>query len=274
MNRLSIDKRAQIIGLLVEGNSLRATSRITGFALNTVMKLLVDLGAACSEYQDKVLRNLPCKRIQCDEIWSFVYAKQKNLPASKKNVPGFGDTWTWTALDADTKLVPSWYVGSRDAEAAAIFLNDLASRLSERPQITTDGHKVYLRAVEEAFGVEVDYAMLVKLYGADPQAMTRYSPAECIGAFPQIIAGRPNLKHVSTSFVERSNLTLRMGQRRFTRLTNAHSKKIQNLEAAVSLHFQHYNFARIHSSLRVTPAMEAGISNHVWTLEEIAALTN
>lgn len=273
MNKSSIEKRAQIIGLLVEGNSLRATSRLIGAALNTVTKLLVDAGAACKEYQSRTLVNLPFKRIQCDEVWSFVYAKEKNLPASKKNLPGFGDVWTWTAICADTKLIPSWFVGGRDAEAATYFLTDLAGRLCERPQITTDGHKVYLRAMEEAFGVEVDYAMLVKLYGTNPQAETRYSPAECIGSFPEIVAGRPDLQHVSTSYVERQNLTMRMGMRRMTRLTNAFSKKVENLEAAVSLHFMHYNFARIHSSLRVTPAMEAGVSQHVWSLEEIAQLT-
>lgn len=265
-------KRAQIVASLVEGNSIRATCRMTGAAKNTVVKLLVDLGTVCAEYQDKTLRDLPCKRIQCDEVWSFCYSKEKNVPEGKKGVFGYGDVWTWTAICADTKLVPSWLVSDRSASAAMQFINDLASRLKNRVQLTTDGHRVYVNAVEEAFGSDVDYAMLVKLYGEDPQTQKRYSPAMCTGVEKTIITGKPDLKHVSTSFVERQNLTMRMSMRRFTRLTNAFSKKVENLAHAVSLHFMYYNFARIHQSLRVTPAMEAGVSDHVWDIEEIVNL--
>lgn len=278
MNQLSMEKRAQVIGCLVEGMSIRSTVRVTGAAKNTVSKLLVDLGSACREYQDKAFRNLSCKRIQCDEIWSFCYAKQKNVPEELKGVFGYGDIWTWTAICADTKLVPSWLVASRSAEAATMFIDDLASRLNNRVQLTTDGHKVYLDAVEKAFGADIDYAMLVKVYGnenyADNANSRRYSPAECIDTRVIPITGNPKEKHISTSYVERNNLTMRMSMRRFTRLTNAFSRKVENLEAAISLHFMYYNFARVHTSLRVTPAMEAGISDHVWTLEEIVNLLN
>lgn len=276
MNKLSAEKRAQIIGCLVEGMSIRATVRVTGAAKNTVTKLLVDLGAACQEYQDKTLRNLPCKRIQCDEIWSFCYAKEKNVPEDLKGFFGYGDVWTWTALCADTKIVPSWLVANRSAQAAHVFIEDLASRLANRIQLTTDGHKVYLTAVEAVFGADVDYAMLVKVYGnesstGDSTART-YSPAECTDARPIPITGMPEERHISTSYVERQNLTMRMSMRRFTRLTNGFSKKVDNLEAAVALHFMYYNFGRIHKTLRVTPAMEAGVADHVWSLEEIAGL--
>jgi IS1 family transposase len=271
MNRLPLEKRTQILGLLVEGNSLRATSRLADVSINTVTKLLVDAGQACLEYQDKTLRNLTSKRIQCDEIWSFVGAKEKNASAEKK-AEGWGDIWTWVAIDPETKLVPSFMVGSRGAETAKLFMDDLAARLANRVQLTTDGHRVYLNAVEEAFGSYVDYAMLVKIYGNDSEAETRYSPAECMGCQTVGITGRPKPEHISTSHVERQNLTMRMKMRRFTRLTNAFSKKAENHLWAISLHYMHYNFCRVHQTLRVTPAMEAGVANHIWSLEEVAKL--
>lgn len=273
MNKLSTKERAAIIAALVEGNSIRATCRMTGAAKGTVLKLLSDLGKACAKYQDEKLRNLPCKKIQCDEIWAFCYAKEKNVPEDLKGHLGFGDTWTWTALDADTKLIVSFLVGERTASYARKFIDDLASRLSNRVQLTTDGFKAYLTAVERSFGSEIDYAMLDKIYAAPPvEGTTRYSPAECCGTRKMKIAGNPDMAKVSTSFVRRQNLTMRMQMRRFTRLTNAFSKKLENMRAAVALHFMHYNFARVHQTLRVTPAMEAGIADHVWTVEEIAAL--
>lgn len=274
MNKLTTEKRAQIMGCLVEGMSIRATVRLTGAAKNTVTKFVVEIGNACREYQDKVFRNLPCKNIQCDEIWSFCYAKEKNVPQDHKGDFGYGDIYTWTAIDADTKLVPSFLVGRRDAQYAHLFMLDLESRLKNRVQLTTDGHKAYLNAVEEAFGGDIDYAMLVKTYGS-PQSTTdqrRYSSAECTGIEKLPICGKPDKKNVSTSYVERQNLTMRMSMRRFTRLTNGFSKKVENLEAAVSLYFMYYNFCRIHQTLRVTPAMEAGIADHVWALEEIINL--
>lgn len=254
--------------MLIEGMSLRATSRLAGVSINTVTKLLVDVGSASAEYQDKTLRNLDCKRIQCDEIWAFVYAKQKNVPPEKQGRFGYGDVWTWTALDADTKLVPSFMVGNRDAQSATMFIDDLKGRLANRVQLTTDGLKVYLEAVEGAFGADVDFAQLVKIYGA-LQEETRYSPAECLGCETKRVQGNPDPKYISTSYVERQNLTMRMGMRRFTRLTNAFSKKVENHAYQVALHFMHYNFCRIHKTLRVTPAMEAGISDHVWTIQEM-----
>lgn len=273
MNKLTNERRTQVIAALVEGNSIRATARMTGVAFNTVLKLVPELGQACEEYQQRVFRNLPCKRIQCDEIWSFCYAKSKNVPADKRGQFGYGDVWTWTALCADTKLVPSWMVAGRDAGAAFAFMQDLAGRLRNRIQLTTDGHKVYLDAVESAFGSQIDYSMLVKMYGNDPRPEeARYSPAQCIGAQIIPIIGQPNPKHISTSYVERQNLTMRMQMRRFTRLTNAFSKKVENLRWAVALHFMHYNFCRIHQTLRVTPAMEAGIADHVWSIEEVVSL--
>jgi IS1 family transposase len=272
MNRLSTVDRARIVSVIVEGNSLRATARITGFARMTIEKLLVDLGRACARYQAETLHNLPCKRVQCDEIWSFCYAKAKNVPADKQGQFGYGDIWTWTAICADTKLAVSWLVGTRDAGAAHDFMSDVASRLRYRVQLTTDAHRPYLDAVEDAFGADVDYAMLQKLYGADPENETRYSPAKCIGVECRIIQGDPNPKHISTSYVERQNLTMRMHMRRFTRLTNAFSKKVENHAHNVALHFMYYNFGKIHQTLRVTPAMEAGVSDHVWSIEEIVAL--
>lgn len=275
MNKLSLEKRAQILALLVEGNSMRAITRLVGCSINTVTALLIDVGQACSEYQDKAMRNLPCKRIQCDEIWSFCYSKEKNVSSEDKGVLGHGDVYTWTSICPDTKLVPSFMVGKRDAEYAHAFIQDLASRLANRVQLTTDGHKPYIEAVEGAFGGEIDYAMLVKHYsnpGEAQQAQKRYSPSEFVSAEKRRISGDPDVKKVSTSHVERQNLTMRMGMRRFTRLTNGFSKKIENLEHAVALHFMFYNFGRIHKTLRVTPAMGAGISDHVWSLEEIAGL--
>lgn len=277
MNQLSLQRRAQVLGCLVEGNSIRATVRMTGVAKNTVVKLLEDVGAACMVYQDSVMRDLPCKRVQVDEIWSFCYAKQKNVPKDKEGVFGYGDVWTWTALCADTKLVPCWLLGPREASIARQFIDDLAARLTNRVQLTSDGYKPYLKAVEKAFGHKVDYAMLVKMYGESGQNRRspdkKYSPGEFVTAIPTPVTGSPDPKHISTSFVERQNLTMRMSMRRFTRLTNAFSKKVENLNYAVALHFMHYNFGRIHKTLRVTPAMEAGISDHVWSLEEIAGLT-
>jgi IS1 family transposase len=263
MNRLSREKQAQILAVLVEGNSIRATARICDVACNTVLKLVPEIGKACADYQDKVLRNLRRKRIECGEIWSFVYSKQKNVPANKRCRFGYGDVWTWVAIDADTKLVPSWLVGSRDAGSAEIFVNDLAGRLANKIQLTTDGNRLYVNAVESAFGPDVDYAMLVKLYGADPEGEKRYSPAKCIGAEKSRMCGNPDMDSVSTSYVERQNLTMRMGMRRFTRLTNGFSKKVENHAYSVALHYMHYNFCRIHKSLRVTPAMAAGVTDHV-----------
>ena len=279
MNKISNSKKAEIVTCLVEGNSIRATSRMTGASKNTIISLLVRLGTACAAYQNQNMRNLHCKRIQCDEIWSFCYAKEKNLPPEKEGIFGYGDVWTWTAICADTKLVPSFMVGNRDLETARVFISDLASRLAERVQLTTDGHKAYLQAVEEAFGPDIDYAMLQKIYGGSEDNERRYSPAQCMGTETIIIKGKPDLTKVSTSYVERANLTMRMHMRRFTRLTNGFSKKLENLIAAVSLHFMFYNYCRPHKTLTkanngypTTPAMAAGISDHVWSVEEIIAL--
>lgn len=276
MNKLSTDRQAEIIRVLCEGNSLRSTARITGVAINTVVKLLRDVGAACLRYQDEVMRDLPCTKLQCDEIWSFVYSKAKNVPEDKQNQFGYGDVWTFTAIDADTKLVPCWLVGMRDAEAAYEFLSDLKGRLTNRVQLTTDGHKMYAEAVEKAYGSDIDYAMLIKLYGQDAEGDKKYSPAKCIGAEKHVIKGNPDASKVSTSYVERQNLTMRMCMRRFTRLTNAFSKKLENHQYALALYFMHYNFARNHKSLANpyprTPAMAAGVSDHVWTIEEIVKL--
>lgn len=276
MNKLDLKQRARILACLVEGNSIRATVRMTGAAKNTVAKLLADVGAACAVHQDKALRNLPCKRIQCDEIWSFVYAKQKNVADAKAAPEGAGDAWTWTAIDADTKLVASWMIGPRDGGIAYDFMQDLAGRLASRVQLTTDGHKAYLEAVEAAFGADIDYAMLVKLYGEAKHKgpERKYSPSSFCGTRVSTVTGDPEADAISTSFVERQNLTMRMSMRRFTRLTNGFSKKLENLGHAVALHFMYYNFGRIHQSLRITPAMAAGVSDHVWSLEEIAALAD
>ena len=274
MNKLKIEKQAQIVAALVEGNSIRATVRMTGIAKNTIIKLLADLGKACAKYQDEVFKNLPCKHIQCDEIWSFCYAKEKNVPEEKRGQFGYGDTWTFTAICADTKLVPSWFIGNRDLESATFFLKDLAGRLANRIQLTTDGHKMYLDAVETAFGSDIDFSQLVKLYGQTSEGQKRYSPPACIGTIKQKINGDPENDRISTSYVERQNLTMRMNMRRFTRLTNAFSKKVENLACAVALHFMYYNFCRIHQTLRVTPAMEAKVTDHVWDINEVLRLVN
>jgi IS1 family transposase len=273
MNKLNTQKRVQIVAALVEGNSLRATSRMTGASKVTILRLLELLGVACLAHQDKALRNLSCKRIQCDEIWQFCHAKEKNLPRELRGKFGFGDVWTWVAIDADTKLVPCWRVGGRNAWHAQHFMHDLAQRLSNRVQLTTDGHRVYLQAVEQAFGNDIDYAMLVKLYGSDRgEGEARYSPPEFVSCRSIAIIGDPDSRHISTSYVERQNLTMRMQMRRFTRLTNAFSKKVENHRHALALHYMHYNFCRVHQTLRVTPAMEAGITDHIWSLEEVVSL--
>lgn len=272
MNRLTTAKRVAVVTALVEGNSIRATVRMTGVAKNTITRLLLELGDACSRYQDETLRNLPCRRLQCDEIWSFVGKKDKNVPTGEKGTFGIGSVWTWTCIDADTKLIPSWLVSTRDAHAAYEFMQDVAFRMSGRVQMTTDGHQVYLPAVDAAFGIDIDYALLVKVYGADPGSERRYSPAVCIGCESKVVSGQPDRKHINTSYVERQNLTMRMSMRRFTRLTNAFSKKVENHAAAVALYFMYYNFGRVHQTLRVTPAMAACVSDHVWNIEEIVGL--
>lgn len=272
MNRLSLEKRTQIVGLLVEGNSLRATSRLADVSINTVTKLLVDIGAACQGYHDKHVRNVASKRVQCDEIWSFIYAKEKNLPKKLQGKYGVGSVWTWVGMDADSKLAISWLVGNRDAGYAKVFIRDVAARLRNRIQLTTDGLKAYLDAVEEGFGTEVDYTQLVKLYGQPPEGEHRYSPAECTGTRKQVVNGNPKAKHISTSYVERQNLTMRMNMRRFTRLTNAFSKKVENHVHAIALHFMYYNFVRVHKTLRVTPAMAAGVTEKLWSVEDLARL--
>jgi IS1 family transposase len=271
MNKLSNSDRARIVSALVEGNSIRATCRMTGAAKNTVTKLLADMGAVCKAYHDEHVRNVRSKRVQCDEIWSFVGMKQAQVKTMEQMEEGMGDVWTWTALDADTKLIISYLVGQRGASWANAFMEDVASRVATRIQITTDGHRAYADAVEGAFGMDVDYAMLIKIYGND-SFDRKYSAGDCIGTQTAVLAGNPDPKHISTSFVERQNLTMRMGMRRFTRLTNGFSKKIENHEAAIALHFMHYNFCRVHKTLRVTPAMEAGLSHHVWTVEELVKL--
>jgi IS1 family transposase len=272
MNKSSRQKRTQIIAALVEGNSIRSTVRMTGAAKNTIVKLLAEVGSVCAEYQDKVLRNIKAKKVQCDEIWSFCYAKEKNVPEDKKGQFGYGDVWTWVAIDPDSKLVISWLVGLRDMAHAKVFINDLKDRLANRVQLTTDGLRAYLEAVDDTFGADVDYAMLVKLYGQDNTETGRYSPPKCIGSRRQSIVGKPKTEHISTSYIERQNLTMRMGIRRFTRLTNGFSNKVQNLEYAIALHFMYYNFCRIHHTLKVTPAMEAGVTNKLWDIEDIVKL--
>jgi IS1 family transposase len=272
MNRLNTAKRVQVIAALIEGNSINATCRMLGVGKHTVLRLLEDAGCACAAYHDVMVRGLHSRRIQCDEIWAFVYGKDKNLTLEQVKA-GAGSVWTWPAIDADSKLIVSYMLGDRGANTAKAFMLDVASRLSNRIQLTTDGHRVYADAVEEAFGSEVDYAMLVKMYGAssdNPEA--RYSPATCIGCRTGVFSGSPDPQHISTSYVERQNLSMRMGMRRFTRLTNGFSKKVENHGHQVALYFMHYNFCRVHKTLRVTPAMEAGLADHVWSLEELCAL--
>jgi IS1 family transposase len=273
MNRLSIEDRAKVVNCLIEGCSLRSTVRLTGVAKKTVSRILVEVGEACAAFHDKIMRNLPCKVVQVDEVWSFTYCKEANIPEHLQGQDGIGDTWTWIAIDADSKLIPSWHVGLRDLNAACNFIHDLKSRLASRVQLTSDGFAPYLVAVEDAFGADIDYAMLVKLYGRETgKAETRYSPPVCIGARRRKKIGNPDRNLVSTSFVERQNLTLRMTNRRFTRLTNAFSKKLENHKHMMAIYAMNYNFARIHQTLRVTPAMEAGITNHVWSINEIVEL--
>jgi len=275
MNKLDTAKRAQIVSALVEGCSIRATVRMTGASKNTIAKLLVELGAACSDYLDKTLVNLRCKRVQVDEIWSFCYAKAKNVtPEITAKNPFAGDVWTWVAIDADSKLIPSWTIGPRDGVTARIFVNDLAGRLANRIQLTSDGLSAYLIAVEKAFHGHVDYAQLVKIYGDTSEGQKRYSPAECIGCDQHVIDGRPDPEHISTSYIERQNLTMRMGMRRYTRLTNAFSKKIEHHIASVAIHIMHYNFVRIHQTLRVTPAMAAGVTDRLWGIEDLVSLAD
>lgn len=271
MNKLPLAKRVQILSMLVEGSSMRSVSRVADVSINTVTKLLVDAGEACLTMHDELVRDVKATRVQCDEIWSFTYAKQKNVDAAEAAPEWAGDTWTWTAIEADTKLIVSYFVGDRSGQSAMALMDDLQSRLANRVQLTTDGHKAYLEAVEGAFGDDVDFAQLVKLYGAAPEAFKgRYSPAECIGSKKIKVTGDPERKHVSTSYVERQNLTMRMSMRRFTRLTNGFSKKLDNHMHALALYFAFYNFCRIHKSLKVTPAMAAGITDKLWSLEDIA----
>jgi len=273
MNKLDNAKRSQIVTAIVEGCSVRSISRMTGASVNTIQKLLVELGAACSQYLGEHLVNLPCKRVQVDEIWSFCYAKAKNVtPAIAAKNPSAGDVWTWVAIDADTKLIPTWTVGPRDGVTARIFVNDLAGRLANRIQLTSDGLSAYLQAVERAFRGQVDYAQLVKIYGETSEGQKRYSPAECLGCEKKAIVGYPDPEHISTSYVERQNLTVRMSLRRFTRLTNAFSKKIENHVAALAIFYMNYNFVRIHQTLRVTPAMAAGVTDRLWAVEDLVAL--
>jgi len=271
MNRLSTTERVQVIKCLCEGMSIRGTVRVTGVAKNTVTSLLVEMGCACASYHDVHVRNLRLKRLQCDEIWSFVGAKVKNATPEQK-ADGWGDVWTWTAIDADTKLCVTYYVGDRGKISAHNFIKDAAERIVGKPQITTDAHKPYLTAVEKYFGGNADYAILHKIFGASDEPETRYSPAKCIGCDMKTVSGVPDPAHVSTSYVERQNLTMRMSMRRFTRLTNAFSKKVDNHGHAVALYFMYYNFCRVHSSLRVTPAMEAGLAHSPWSVEELVSL--
>ena len=272
MNKLPLQKRVQILNMLVEGSSMRSISRVVGVSINTVTKLLVQAGEASRLYHDEHVQNVPAKRVQCDEIWSFVYAKQKNVARAQAAPKKAGDVWTWTAIDADSKLIVSYLVGGRDAGYAAEFMADVAQRLASRVQLTTDGHKAYLDAVDYAFGNAVDYAQLIKLYGAPAEPEKRYSPAECIGIRQATVSGSPDPDHISTSYVERHNLTMRMCMRRFTRLTNAFSKRVQNHCHMLALYFLHYNFCRIHKTLRMTPAMATGIDTQLHDTEWILSL--
>jgi IS1 family transposase len=272
MNKLDNAKRCQILSMLVEGSSMRSVSRVCDVSINTVAKLLSDAGKACAAHHAEMVKGVKAQRVQCDEIWSFCYAKAKNVAGAKAAPDGAGDVWTWTGLDADSKLIVSWLVGGRDAEYALEFMSDLASRLDGRVQLTTDGHGAYLQAVEGVFGADVDYAQLVKIYGAAPEAAKgRYSPAECVGARKQRVEGSPDPAHISTSYVERQNLTMRMSMRRFTRLTNGFSKKLESHCDALALYFYHYNWCRQHKSLRVTPAMAANLTTRLWSWDDVLA---
>jgi hypothetical protein len=272
MNKLDRESRSQALHLLCEGNSIRAVTRLTGISKTTVMKLVVDAGQACSEYQDRAFRNLKCTKVQVDELWTFTHCKQATVKKAKAAPANAGDTWTWVATCADTKLVPSWLVSGRHADAALEFMLDLKGRLANRVQLTSDGHSAYLGAVEEAFGDDVDYAQLVKTYGPAPEGERRYSPPQFVSARKFRVIGKPEKRHVSTSFAERNNLNIRMHSRRFTRLTNAFSKKIENHAHAVALHFMYYNFVRVHKTLRVTPAMAAHVTDRLWEVSDIVAV--
>ena len=273
MNKLPLKTRSLILNMLCEGQSMRATARLADVSFNTVAKLLIDAGKICADLHDELVQGVTASRVQCDEVWSFTYAKQKNVAKAKAAPDEAGDTWTWTALDADTKLIVSSMVGGRDAEYANAFMDDVASRLANRVQMTTDGHKAYLEAVEGSFGADIDYAQLIKVYGNAPETSKgRHSPADCTGIVKRTVEGRPDDKHISTSFVERQNLTMRMQMRRFTRLTNAFSKKFENHMHMVALYTVWYNFIRIHKTLRVTPAMEAGLSKTVWDMEDLVRI--
>lgn len=272
MNKLTLDKRVRVISALMEGAGVNATARMTGVSKPTILKLVVDLGTACARYHDEHVRGVAAKRVQCDEVWSFTRMKQKNIPECLRGEPGIGDTWTWVGLDADSKLVISWLIGGRSADYANMFMQDVAARLHGRCQLTTDGHRAYLDAVDQAFGIDVDFAQLVKLYGETRDPEHRYSPADCVGCRPTRIMGNPDPKHVSTSYVERLNLSLRMHIRRYTRLTNGHSKKISNHAHHLAIYFTYYNFVRLHQSIRSTPAMSAGIAKRLWEMEDLVAL--
>ena len=277
MNKLPVEKRVQILSMLVEGSSMRSISRVAGVSINTVDKLLRDAGEACAAFHDRTVRGVKASKVQCDEIWSFCYAKARNVPTATAAPEGAGDVWTWTGIDSDSKLIISWLVGGRDAGYATDFIADLKARIMSRIQLTTDGHKAYLEAVEGAFGNDVDYAMLVKLYGEGPTGPERkYSPSICLGARPEVITGDPDVAAISTSHVERQNLTMRMSMRmsmrRFTRLTNAFSKKLENHYHALALYFVFYNFVKMHKTLKATPALAAGITDKLWTMEDIVAL--
>lgn len=270
MNKLTTQKRAQILQCLVEGMSINSASRLTGASTNTITKLLVKAGEACMDYQNRYLVKLPCNRIQVDEIWSFVYSKQNNVPEGMGDQSG--DIWTWTAICTNTKLIPSWFVGGRDAATAYVFLDELRCRLSERVQLTSEEHKTYLSAVEGIFSGDVDYAQVVKIYGETPEGQRRYSPYQCIGAKMHAVVGDPDPTHISTSYAERANLSMRMGMQRFTRVTNAFSKKVENHVRAISLHFMHYNFCRVHKSIKTTPAVAVGVADKTWTMEDVVRM--
>jgi IS1 family transposase len=276
MNKLPLAKRVQILSMLVEGSSMRAVSRVCDVSINTVTKLLVDAGNACAAFHVETVRDVQAKRVQCDEIWSFCYAKQKNVAAAKAAPVGAGNVWTWTALDSDSKMILSWMVGGRDAYTANLFMDDLAQRITGRVQLTTDGHHSYLDAVAGAFGTDIDYGMLVKLYGEEAGAgpERKYSPGECVGARREVITGNPDMKAVSTSHVERHNLTMRMSMKRFARLGNAFSRKIDNHLHALSLYFVWYNFCRQHKAHKLSPAMAAGVADRLWSMEDIVALVD
>lgn len=268
MNRLTVERRVAVVAALVEGNSIPSTVRMTGTNKRTILRILAEVGEACAEYQNHHMIGLSCQRLQVDKIWSFCHAKAKNVPAEKRGTFGYGDVWVWTAIDADTKLVPCWMIGLRDTPYATAFMRDLASRLANRVQLTTDGLKYYLTAVHIAFEGDVDYSQLIKVYGIDPQGEKRYSPGVCIDCIQKTVTGDPDPAHVNTSYVERQNLTMRMR----TRLMNAFTKKIENHRAAVALHYMHYNFARVHQTIKMTPAIAAGVTDRVWSLADIVRL--